>query len=269
MPDPGDSVRADGAAAATVDTCRSRAQCAFPHGGHAMPVAHNRILLLGASGLVGSHVLDRLLTDGCQWCVLAPVRRPLPREHPRLQPLVCEPATDAGRAALRHAMGRRGVDAMICCLGSTARAAGSQQAFIAIDRDLVVALAADARAAGARHAIVVSSVGASPAARSFYLRTKGRMEESVAALGFDRCDMLRPGLLLGDRREHRPLEALGQRLLPLLDPLLRGRLARFGSIDAGDVAAAAVALLDVPGAGRFVHERADLHHAARHRNTGT
>jgi uncharacterized protein YbjT (DUF2867 family) len=228
-----------------------------------MPLTHHRILLLGASGMVGGHVLDRLLVDGSQRRVLAPVRRTHPREHSQLQSLVCDPSTDAGRDALRRAMHAGGVDALICCLGSTARAAGSRQAFAAIDRDLVVELAADACAAGARQAIVVSSVGASPTARSVYLRVKGEMEVGVAALGFDRCDMLRPGLLLGERREHRPLEAMGQRLLPLLDPLLPERLARFRSIDATTVAAAAVALLDANDVGRFVHEGAMLHRATR------
>jgi uncharacterized protein YbjT (DUF2867 family) len=228
-----------------------------------MPVAQQRLLLLGATGLVGGHVLDRLLVDGSQHRVLAPVRRTQPRVHPRLQSLVCDPSTVSGRDALRRAMHDGGVDVLISCLGSTARAAGSRQAFAAIDRDLVVELAADARAAGARHAIVVSSVGASPTARSFYLRVKGEMEVGVAALGFDRCDLLRPGLLLGERREHRPLEAIGQRLLPLLDPLLPERLARFRSIDAATVAAAAVALLDATDAGRFVHEGAMLHRRSR------
>jgi uncharacterized protein YbjT (DUF2867 family) len=217
-----------------------------------------RVLLLGATGLIGGHVLQRLL-EKRTWRVLAPVRQPLPVSDPLLQSPLCEPAGDAGRAALRQAMhDDGGVAALVCCLGSTAHAAGSKQAFAAIDRDLVLHLASDARSAGADHAIVVSSVGADIASRNFYLRIKGEMEAGMAALGFRRCDLLRPGLLLGTRHERRPLEALGQHLLPRLNPLLAGRLRRYRAIQASTVAAAAVALLATDVAGTFVHENALL-----------
>jgi uncharacterized protein YbjT (DUF2867 family) len=220
------------------------------------------VLLLGASGLVGRLVLDGLLV-ATGWQVLAPARRTLQRTHPRLRTVTGEPATADGRAALREAMhAGGGLAALVCCLGSTARAAGSAEAFAAIDRDLVVQLAADARGAGARQAIVVSSVGASAAARNMYLRVKGEMEAGVAALGFRRCDFLRPGLLRGERQVRRPLEAIGQRVLPLLDPLLPGRFQRYRSIDAAVVAAAALALLDAAGPGIRVHDYAGLQHLA-------
>ena len=242
-------------------------------------MAAARLLLLGASGLVGGRVLDRLLDDDAAlgpdaapraaanagaWRVLAPSRLPLARQHPRLQALVVDPGGAPGRAALRAVLADDGgIDAMVCCLGTTRHDAGSAAAFAAIDRDLVVQLAGDARAAGAAHAIVVSSVGAAVTARGLYLRVKGAMEAEVAALGFDRCDFLRPGLLLGARARRRPLEAIAQRLAPALDPLLRGGLRRYRAIDAGHVAAAAVALLAAGGSGVHVHENPALEWLAR------
>jgi uncharacterized protein YbjT (DUF2867 family) len=77
-------------------------------------------------------------------------------------------------------------------------------------------------------------------------------------MGFDRLDLLRPGLLLGERDESRPGEAIARALTPLTNPLLRGPLRRYRGIAADDVAAAAAALLGRDEPGRHVHEYADL-----------
>jgi uncharacterized protein YbjT (DUF2867 family) len=152
-----------------------------------------------------------------------------------------------------------GCDVFISALGTTRRAAGSLQAFIDTDHGLVLQVAQAARAAGARQAVLVSSVGADPGARNDYLRVKGELERDVAALGFERCDFVQPGLLRG-RREGpaRPAEALGQWLLPLVDPLLRGRAARYRSVPASCVAAAAAALVGAGGSGVFQHVQPEL-----------
>jgi uncharacterized protein YbjT (DUF2867 family) len=146
-------------------------------------------------------------------------------------------------------------DVFISALGSTRRAAGSIEAFARIDRDLVMAVASAAHAAGARHAILVSSVGADPRSRSDYLRIKGELERDVAALGYRRCDFLHPGLLLGAREQPsaRPAERLGQWLAPWLNPLLIGPLAGYRAIPAQTVAAAAVALVEAGGTGLYRH----------------
>ena len=130
-------------------------------------------------------------------------------------------------------------------LGTTMRAAGSQAAFRAVDFDMVVDFARAARAGGARRMIVISSVGADAGSRNFYLRTKGEMERALEALDFERLDIVRPGLLRGERGgDRRPGERLGIIVSPLLNLLLRGRLDRYAAIDAQIVAAA------VAGAGR-------------------
>ncbi len=148
------------------------------------------------------------------------------------------------------------VDVGISCLGTTIRAAGSQAAFRRVDQDYVLGVARLARARGARQFVLMTSVGAGNS--NFYLRVKGEIEAAVLALGFERVDLIRPGLLLGPRRERRPGEQLGQALAPLLAPLMRGSLRRYAGIEASTVADAIANLVAAPGAGTRVHHNPDL-----------
>ena len=133
-------------------------------------------------------------------------------------------------------------DVVFCCLGTTIKQAGSQRAFLAIDFDLVVSIARAAAAAGARSLVVVSSVGADPASANFYLRTKGEMEQAVGEIGFAKFGIVRPSLLLGDRDEFRPAEALGKIATTLINPFLLGGLAKYRGVDADTVATAMIGL---------------------------
>jgi len=212
------------------------------------------LLLAGATGMVGGLALSALLDGaGREHCqIYAPTRRALTPTHPRLHPIEVDPGTATGQAQIERALVGQGVrlDGFICAIGSTLKAAGSQAAFAAIDRDLVLALAAIARRHGARQAIVVSSVGAAAASPSFYLRIKGEMEAGIEKLGFERVDFLQPGLLLGERTgAARPGERIAQVLNPLLNPLLLGSLRRYRAIRAETVAAALVALAGRKGSG--------------------
>jgi uncharacterized protein YbjT (DUF2867 family) len=153
---------------------------------------------------------------------------------------------------------------LVCALGTTIRKeGGDQDAFRAVDHDLVVECARAARAAGIGHMIVVSSVGADRASRNFYLRVKGEMEDALAKFGFTRLDILRPGLLRGPRAERRPAERIGMLLSPVIDLFLHGALRRFRSIRADTVAQAIFALAKEKAGGRFVHEYDAMHYAIR------
>jgi len=222
------------------------------------------ILLAGATGLVGGLVLDELLRNS-RWRgrVIAPVRRALAATDPRLVPLLTEFSDRADsnaqlEASTRSLLGNESINQFICCLGTTIKTAGSREAFIAIDRELVLRLAGLARKFGARQAILVSSAGASRQSGNFYLRVKGEVEDGIESLGFERVDLLRPGLLLGDRNERRPGEAIAQALSPIGDLFLRGKFARYRSIDARDVAKAAVRLAGKTEAGIFAHDTPGL-----------
>jgi uncharacterized protein YbjT (DUF2867 family) len=153
-------------------------------------------------------------------------------------------------------------DVALCALGTTMATAGSRAAFHAVDHDAVLNFAQAALAAGIRHFIVISAVGADARSPVFYSRVKGETERDLAALGFARLDVLRPGLLLGSRRERRPGEALFQRLDPMLRRLLPGPLSRYAGISAATVAAAMLALCGRGGEGTYIHHNAELRRLA-------
>jgi uncharacterized protein YbjT (DUF2867 family) len=191
-------------------------------------------LLAGASGLVGGYALDALLEAPDIRRVLAVSRRPLGREHPRLANRIVQ--FEHLEAQLKGAS----CDVALCCLGTTIRQAGSQQRFRAVDIDCVLAFARAAKAANAQRFVVISSVGADPGARNFYLRTKGEMEQRLLEAGFESLDILQPSLLLGWRGGVRPLEIAARALTPLVNPLLRGRYIAYRAIPARTVGAAIV-----------------------------
>jgi uncharacterized protein YbjT (DUF2867 family) len=125
-----------------------------------------------------------------------------------------------------------------CCLGTTIRQAGTEQAFRRVDVDHVLAFARAAKAALAQRFVFVSSAGADPRSKYFYLRTKGEVEESLAALGFTSLDILRPSALIGWRREPRWAELAAMSFLPLVNPFLTGSREQWRAIPARVVASA-------------------------------
>ena len=175
------------------------------------------ILLLGATGLVGGHVLERLLADARVSRVLAPVRRPLPH-HARLE------APVADLAHWPETVGDASIDAVICAFGTTLARAGTKSEFRRVDHGLPLAAARWARERGARRLALTSSAGADAASRFFYLRVKGELEEDLARLGFPSLTFVRPGLIGGERHESRPAERLAQSVAGWLSPILPRRL---------------------------------------------
>lgn len=210
-----------------------------------MSMTPSGILLVGATGLIGQAVIRHA---GSRPLIVLGRRDidDLPDHH---APLVAPPERWADIiAAERPAI-------LISCLGTTIRQAGSQAAFRAVDHDLILSAARGAKMGGARQLIVVSSVGASARSSNFYLRTKGETEEALRATGFDRLDILRPGLLTGERAGPARLgEGLATVAAPLVNAMLFGSLRRYRSIPSDTVAKAIVALGGHKGSGVHVHE---------------
>jgi uncharacterized protein YbjT (DUF2867 family) len=200
-----------------------------------MPDPEQKIVLLaGATGMVGTNALDALLDAPDIARVFAITRRPLGREHPRLANRIVQ--FDNMEAQLKGVT----CHAAVCCLGTTIRQAGSQEEFRRVDVDHVLTFARTAKAAQAQRFIVVSSAGANVAAKNFYLRTKAEMEDALQAVGFASLDILQPSVLLGLRRQMRPLELGAILLMPLVNPFLRGEREAYRAISAKTVAAAIV-----------------------------
>ena len=147
-----------------------------------------RIMLVGATGLVGSNVLARLLADARVEAVIAPTRKPL-AAHAKLQ----NPIVDFARLPVDAEWWA--VDAAICTLGTTRAKAGSDQAFIEVDHLYPLAVARFVRNHGATRFALNSSVGADAASRFLYTRTKGQVENDIRALGFPSLTIVRPGLI--------------------------------------------------------------------------
>jgi len=113
-------------------------------------------LLAGASGLVGAYVLEALLDAPDFGRVFAVTRRPLGRESSRLANRIVQ--FDKLESQLKGVA----CNVALCCLGTTLKQAGSEQAFRQVDMDYVLAFARAARAARAERFVVVSSAGANP-----------------------------------------------------------------------------------------------------------
>ena len=127
-------------------------------------------------------------------------------------------------------------DHIYICLGTTIKKAGSQSEFKKVDFDYCVSFAKKAREAGATKISLVSSVGANPYAKNFYLKTKGEVEEEIKKIDFQYINIFRPSLLLGHREENRTLEKIGQNLSSFINLFLIGSLSKYKSIKSSNVA---------------------------------
>lgn len=199
------------------------------------------ILLAGATGLVGSAVLPLLLADARVGKVIVLVRKQLPQTHPDLEQWQGEALLDALRPVA--------VDAVICCLGTTIRKAGSQAAFIAVDKDLPVGLARWAKAQGTPAYCIISAMGADARSRIFYNRVKGELEQELEDIGFDRLALFQPSVISGPRSEMRLGERMASGLLKLLGPLLAGSMANYRVMPHRVLAKALVSAAWIPGSG--------------------
>lgn len=172
-----------------------------------------KLLLLGATGLVGSRVLDLALADPRVTAVVAPTRRPL-SSHPRL----IAPVVDFDNLPEDPSIWT--ADAVICALGTTMKTAGSRDAFHRVDHDYPLDMARRAKVHGAGTFVLNSAKGADVKSLFFYSRVKGETERDILALGFERTVIVRPGLIDGPRPEPRPMEQLAGRVLSALKPIL-------------------------------------------------
>ena len=187
----------------------------------------SQVLLTGATGLVGGHLLRMLLNAPDIKSIAAPTRRPLSDISGVFNPHDPQ-LTDALAQVVDP------VDIVFCCLGTTRREAGSKEAFVHADYMLVIDTALVGKKLGAQHMLVVSAMGANAHSPFFYNRVKGEMEEALIAQQWPRLTITRPSMLVGEREKKRA----GETLLAPLFSLLPGNLK---SIDARDVAGALLA----------------------------
>lgn len=193
----------------------------------------HHVLITGATGLVGGHLLNLLRREAQVESIVAPTRRPLEHafgiENPH------DPDLSAALAQVTSP-----IDTVFCCLGTTIRDAGSKAAFSHVDYDLVLETAQTGLRLGAQQLLVVSAMGANANSPFFYNRVKGQMESALIEQGWPRLTLARPSMLLGERGTPR----LNERLLAPLFSLLPGN---WKSIAALDVAKAMLSTAKKPG----------------------
>ncbi|NYF36162.1 NAD-dependent dehydratase [Stenotrophomonas sp. JAI102] len=184
-----------------------------------------KVMLVGATGLVGGHVLRHLLDDPRCDAVVAPTRRPVGLTDAAL----LNPVVDF--AQLPDEADWWAVDAVICALGTTIKQAGSKEAFARVDHDFPLAVARRARAQGAHAFALNSAMGADPDSRIFYNQVKGRLEQDLRDLGYPSLTLVRPGLIGGERAERRTGEHLASVVLGVLGPVPTPGVRIVGSAD--------------------------------------
>lgn len=190
------------------------------------------VMVLGATGLTGHLVVQRLLAREEISKVVVPVRKKMSLEHSKLDQHIVDFDDLSAHADIFA------VDALVCCLGTTIKKAGSQANFRKVDYGYALAAARLAREQGANAMILMSAIGASSGSTIFYNRVKGELEDAVRELEFPYLSIYHPSLLLGGRTEHRSGEELGQLAMPLVNRVLLGPLDKYRAIKAETVAAA-------------------------------
>ncbi|KAF1061095.1 MAG: hypothetical protein GAK45_02327 [Pseudomonas citronellolis] len=182
-----------------------------------MPSTPTHIVLAGALGPTGEHLLDRMLSEPTLKRVLAPSRRPL-ASHSRL-------SNPIGPLAelIPHMVGP--VDTVFCCLGTTLEEAGSEAAYREVEYTLPLALAEHTLGLGARHFVVISAFGADSKSKELPQRVKGELEQALSAQGWPQLTIARPSLLLGQRQEIGLAELLTTPFARILPGKLHGIMA--------------------------------------------
>ncbi len=188
------------------------------------------VLIAGASGLVGGHLLDLLLDDNSFDSVFSLVRKSSGKEHPKLEERIFDFNNEESYSNIPN------VDQAFCCLGSTIKKAGSQKAFKKVDFHFPLQLAKALKVNDCKSYHVVTALGADAQSSIFYNQVKGELEKELQALQFQSLNIYQPSLLLGNRKEKRFGEKLAMTFMPPLEFLLQGKLKKYRSIQANDVA---------------------------------
>lgn len=187
-----------------------------------------KAVVIGATGLVGEHLIRLLEKDQRFSEVEALVRLPQNSSGAKIKFTVFDfENMDAAKV--------KG-DILFCALGTTIKRAGSKEAQYKIDHTYNLKVAECAKRNGTMVLAHVSSIGADAKSNNFYLRTKGKLEEDLQHLSFDRVIVVRPSFILGNRKEFRLGEKLGILLMQLISPLMVGKLKRYKGVHAEKIA---------------------------------
>ena len=208
-------------------------------------------LVFGSTGLIGNLLLGELVSSDRYSVIKSFVRQPTGVTETKVEEII----TDFSDLSVISE--KITGDDLYICLGTTIRKAGSVAQMEKVDRDLPLVIAAAALANGIMNVAVVSSIGASSRSSNYYLRIKGEMEEGIMKLDFENISIVRPSMLLGERKEKRAGEIVGKAVMKAFRPMLVGKFSRYRAIHGGDVARAMISLSLGPD-GRRIAESDEL-----------
>lgn len=193
-------------------------------------MSKKKVLILGASGLVGQELLNQLLKDESIETVISLVRTPSKISHPKLYQVPTQ-----FEKLEEQAMNFK-VDGVFCCLGTTIKNAKTKSGYRRCDYHYVVEAAKLSKAQGVDHFLVISALNANPNSNFFYNQIKGEMERDVFLFGPSKLTIVRPSLLIGQRSEKRVFEELSLKILKPISPFFLGPLKKFRPVEASRVA---------------------------------
>ena len=210
-------------------------------------------LIAGATGLVGTAILQQLLTDDQYEKIIVVTRKPLEITNSKIVLLQIDfdniKAINPGFT----------VDDVFCALGTTIKTAGSQDAFYKVDFTYVVDLGKWCAANAVKRIMIVSAMGANAKSRIFYNRVKGEMETAVNQLNIPQIQIFRPSLLMGNRKEKRAGEKIAQAVMDGLGFMFVGPLLKYKGIHADVVAKAMIKAAKIDKQGFTVYESGEMH----------
>ena len=206
-------------------------------------------LIAGATGLIGSQLLELLLTDDRYSKIIALSRKSLTNKHSKLDNVV----VDFSRLSEHYE--RLKADDVFCCLGTTMKQAGSQEAFRKVDFEYPLEIAKIAKALGAKQYFLVTALGASKKSSFYYNKVKSEVEEAIGKEGYTSYHIFRPSFLQGNRNEKRAGEEATQVFFKLFGFLVP---KKFKGIDSVKVARAMLVNAKEERRGTFIHESESL-----------
>lgn len=177
-----------------------------------------KLMILGATGLVGGHVLRKALANTAVTSVITPVRRPMAINDQGAEGKHIAPIIEFNDLATLVQAERP--NAIICALGTTIKKAKSKAAFKQVDFSYPIHAARAAKEVGTACFVLNSAMGANPKSRVFYNQVKGELEAALKQLNFASLTIAQPGLIGGKRDEFRLGEEMGLAVLKVLGPVL-------------------------------------------------
>lgn len=194
-------------------------------------------ILFGGTGLVGNLLLEELINSGNYKSIRIFVRQTTGISDPRVEEIITDFTLPESYTS------KISGDDLYICIGTTIKKAGSIENVEKTDRDLPTILAEAASKNGVKRIAVVSSIGADSTSKNYYLRIKGEMEENILNFPFQKTIIVRPSILLGERKEKRITEIVGKTVMKVIQPVFTGKFRKYRPIHGRDVARAMISLL--------------------------